>query len=241
MHTNLTALFEMIAVPFFLILALKRVSHGCKQLIANRYGIRGQLFFGWLGIVIHEFSHLVIAVLFGHHITGFKLLHVPRGGDDNQLGYVNHTFNQKNGYQRTGNLFIGIAPVLGCAISLILFTKLLAPELITSLSRLPDWHFPTAILALASIWKFILLILIASSISIGGFDLSHADLSNIKFGLLVVAILVVVSASFATVLGVAVNYLNWVHSICIIVNGVLTLSLVVTVLSNGVIRLITDH
>ncbi|MBW1604906.1 hypothetical protein [Lactobacillus sp. Sy-1] len=241
LHTNLTALIDLILFPFLLIFTLRRISHSCKQLIADRYGIHGQIIFGGIGIIIHEFSHLIIAIIFGHKITSFRLLHVPRGNDDNSLGYVNHTFNPQSSYQRMGNLFIGIAPIFGCAAALMFTTWLLEPQIITSFNTLPNLRFPVGIFTLESIWKLIGLIFIASSISIGGFDLSSADLSNIKFGLIVIVGITIFTSSFATVLGVAPAYLAWLHNVSTTFNGIMFFSLVVTLLSNGLIRIITNR
>ncbi|MHA8137989.1 hypothetical protein ACYATM_02765 [Lactobacillaceae bacterium Scapto_B20] len=240
-QNNFTALLEVIIIPTLFIIGLRRISHSCKQLIANRYQIHGQIFFGWLGIMIHEFSHLVVAIVFGHKITGFRLLHIPSGPTDNQLGYVNHTYNPKNSYQRMGNLFIGIAPIFGCAIALIVATKLLNPALLVQFQQLPELNFSWSMFNLSNIWQLLLLILIASNIAVGGFDLSDADLQHTKFGLLALVVLVIIATSFATLLGVDAQYLNWLHAVSTIVDGSFFFSLVIAMLSNGLIRLITSR
>ncbi|MHA8110544.1 hypothetical protein ACYATP_03415 [Lactobacillaceae bacterium Melli_B4] len=241
LHNNLTALVEIIIIPTIFIIGLRRISHSCKQLIANRYQLHGQLFFGWLGIIIHEFSHLVVALLFGHKITGFRLLHIPNGAGDERLGYVNHTYNARSAYQRMGNLFIGIAPIFGCAIALIVATQFLDPTLLVQFKRLPELTFSWQMLDLSNLWQLLLLILIASNIAIGGFDLSDTDLQHTKFGLLGLIGLVIVATSFATLLGVADQYLNWLHAFSTVIDGSFFFSLVIAVLSNGLIRLITNH
>ncbi|MEJ6400067.1 hypothetical protein [Nicoliella lavandulae] len=240
-QNNLTAIIEVIVFPILFIICLRRISHSCKQLIANRYGLRGQIFFGWFGVVIHEFSHLIVALLFGHKITGFRLLHVPNGDGDNKLGYVNHSYNAKSSYQRTGNLFIGIAPIFGCAIALIIATSLLTPSLLQQMHALPNFQMDWQIFKLDRIWKLPVLIIIAGNISIGGFDLSDADLTHIKFGLIIIIGLIIVATSFATLLGVGSIYINWLHLFSTTVNGILFFSLVVVLISNGVIRLITNY
>lgn len=66
--------------------------------------------FGWLGTMMHEFGHAIFCVLFGHRITDIKLFDPdPSSG---ALGYVSHSYNPNNLYQRIGNFFVGIGPIL---------------------------------------------------------------------------------------------------------------------------------
>lgn len=44
----------------------------------------------FFGVVIHELSHLIVAIIFRHHITGFRLWQIS---DDGVLGYVNREYN----------------------------------------------------------------------------------------------------------------------------------------------------
>lgn len=182
--TNIVWALGLIAgVPFFFIWLLSRLNRNTKQHIANRFGINSQLYFGFLGIMIHELSHLIVAMIFGHRITGFRLISLPTNSNPT-LGYVNHRWNQANFYQNIGNLFIGIAPIFGCCLATLALAKCLIPNSYTwlleftqlplsvDLQLSPDFH-----------WQGLLLfIILAANICIGGFDLSPADFQNARQG-----------------------------------------------------------
>jgi len=66
--------------------------------------------FGWLGTAVHELGHALFCVVFRHRIIKIELFKPdPETGT---LGYVNHAFNRASLYQKIGNFFIGIGPIL---------------------------------------------------------------------------------------------------------------------------------
>ena len=81
---------------------------------------------GLIGTPIHELSHALFCIIFRHKINEIKLFTI---GDDGTLGYVNHSYNPKNLYQRIGNFFIGVAPILGITAVILLIAKFLLPDL----------------------------------------------------------------------------------------------------------------
>ena len=81
---------------------------------------------GFIGVTIHELSHAVTALLFGHKITAIKLFQKP---DENGiLGYVNHSYNPRSLYQQVGNFFIGVAPIFGGTFVIITLMRLIMPK-----------------------------------------------------------------------------------------------------------------
>lgn len=87
---------------------------------------------GCIGTPIHELSHALFCLIFGHKIVEIKLFQI--GAEDGTLGYVNHTYNRKNLYQRMGNFFIGIAPIVVISAVLFLLAWLLMPSMITEMT-----------------------------------------------------------------------------------------------------------
>lgn len=75
---------------------------------------------GFIGVPIHELSHGIAALLFGHRITAIKLLQKPDA--NGVMGYVEHSYDQNSIYEQIGNFFIGIAPIFGgiaCMVALM--------------------------------------------------------------------------------------------------------------------------
>jgi len=79
--------------------------------------------FGWLGCSVHELSHAFFALIFGHKIKEMVLFEPNSKGES--LGHVSHTFNKKSIYQKIGNFFIGIGPLLAGGLVLLLINLIL--------------------------------------------------------------------------------------------------------------------
>ena len=114
--------FGPLAVAVALLHALERL---LAERLQSRFGWRGVLVTGWLGVPVHELSHAAACLLFGHRVEKLTLFAPdPRTG---RLGAVQHAWDRRSFYQQTGRFFIGIAPVLGGALLLLLLTRWLGP------------------------------------------------------------------------------------------------------------------
>ncbi|AWI06552.1 M50 family metallopeptidase [Clostridium drakei] len=94
------------------------------------FGSNAVMITGFIGVPIHELSHAIFAVLFGHKITKIKLLQKP--DENGVMGYVQHGYNQNSIYQQIGNFFIGIAPIFGGVFSIITLMKFMLPRVYNS-------------------------------------------------------------------------------------------------------------
>jgi len=102
---------------------------GLERLLAarlhSRFGWRGVLLTGWLGVPVHELSHAAACLLFGHRVEKLSLFAPdPRTG---RLGAVQHAWDRRSLYQQAGRFVIGIAPLFGGALLLVGLTALLGP------------------------------------------------------------------------------------------------------------------
>jgi len=161
--------------------------------------------FGWLGCSVHELSHAFFALIFGHKISEVALFEPNSNGES--LGHVSHSYNKNSIYQKTGNFFIGISPLLFGGIVLFLCVLLLyrfdvtalstfriSPHVLTDLSLLKQiglniWN---SLISFSSIvfvgsaavwWKSALLIYILYSVG-SSMTLSKSDVGSAISGFL---------------------------------------------------------
>lgn len=91
----------------------------------RRFGSKSLMITGFIGVPIHELSHGLIALIFGHKITEIKLFQKPDA--NGTMGYVKHSYRKNNLYHEIGNFFIGIAPMFGGTISIIALMRFTIP------------------------------------------------------------------------------------------------------------------
>lgn len=91
----------------------------------------------FIGVPIHEISHAIACLIFGHKINEIKLLQL---NGTSTLGYVNHSYSKGNVYHRIGNLFIGLAPICIGLIFCFLFTKYLFPVMDFTIFNRPIYN-----------------------------------------------------------------------------------------------------
>lgn len=113
---TLQLLFVALAPFVGFALIIHWIERVTQKRLAERFGWKSVLWTGWLGTPIHELSHAAMCWVFKHEIDDIALFEPDR--DSGRLGYVRHSFQTGNWFQELGNLFIGIAPLLGGSIAL---------------------------------------------------------------------------------------------------------------------------
>lgn len=115
--------FGIYALLAALLYLLERLT---LRMLVRSFGPRAAIYStGWIGVPVHELSHAVTALAFGHRITSIDLF--KPDGEDGTLGRVSHSYNAASKYQRLGNLFIGIAPLVLGAGALVALGYALVP------------------------------------------------------------------------------------------------------------------
>ena len=170
----------------------------CNAKFYSNFGSRGRAVCyvtGFIGTPVHECSHALMCLIFGHRIVEIKFFSFDDSGG--VLGYVRHTYNRKSLYQRTGNLFIGVAPIIVGALILAGLLYLLLPDLfygvweeLSAIDFLNDagasfghlWQAFAGMFTCIGTWQFWVFILIGSFIALH-MTLSRADISGALSGL----------------------------------------------------------
>ncbi|KNZ40409.1 hypothetical protein [Acetobacterium bakii] len=107
-------------------LLLGLLQNNATRNFQRSFGRNALMVTGFIGTPIHELSHAGIALLFGHKINDIKLFQRP--DENGVMGYVNHSYNKNSLYQQIGNFFIGVAPIFGGIVAMIILMRLVIPE-----------------------------------------------------------------------------------------------------------------
>jgi hypothetical protein len=92
--------------------------------IGPLYWVRAHTF-ERLGVMVHELSHAVFCLLFGHRLQKIKWF--DRSAKSGAKGSVTHTYHPLNPYHRIGHFFIGLGPTLLAPILVFLMMLALFP------------------------------------------------------------------------------------------------------------------
>ncbi|MBE6052917.1 MAG: hypothetical protein E7212_03230 [Clostridium sartagoforme] len=158
----------------------------------KKFGEKAIYITGIVGVPIHEFSHLIVALIFGHKIKEVKFFQV---NDENKaLGYVNHSYNPRNIYHQIGNFFIGIAPIICGSLLIILLLNIFVPASLETTTDLLSAHglfsFLSSIFSLNNFKRpeFYLFLYLVFSIC-SHISLSKSDIKGAFIGVIFIFIL----------------------------------------------------
>lgn len=126
--TSLENLFAVLGtfIVFGLIFNVIQVIN--ERLIVSTFGFKGLVVTGYIGTVVHELSHMIMAKIFNHKIVDFKLFRPNKALSDGVFGYVKHSYKSNSLYQRVGDFFIGIAPMIFGTALIWLIMMVLTPN-----------------------------------------------------------------------------------------------------------------
>lgn len=234
--TTASQLFILFAPALILAMVMQLVTNFVNQTGYRLFGVN--LFHGlfkFVGTGVHETSHAIFCLLFGHRITQFR----PWSPDPltGTLGSVEHTYNRQNIYQRIGSFFISIGPLIigplvlyGIALLLVgsevvqpLQALKIGSQQLFSLSgvqQLASSIYTSSVALLQALfspdnlqdWKFYVFLYLTFSIG-SSIRLSPADLKNALDGFgYMVGILFVVNLATLWVENFTGRYVIWLSN-----------------------------
>lgn len=105
------------------------IAWGCLHLyvrLLERGGYQLRMAASVIGTPVHELGHAMMCPLFGHKIV--RLVLWQHGTGDGYQGYVSHSHDHGNLYQRVGCLFISLGPVFSGMAVLSLLLMIFFPN-----------------------------------------------------------------------------------------------------------------
>ncbi|MBE7127036.1 hypothetical protein [Bacillus mycoides] len=123
--TSVIQLFSLIGVIIVIGFILGYLESLTRTYWSRAFGRKGFLLTAWIGVPVHELGHAIMCLVFRHKIVATQFF--PTDTSQGALGYVQHQYNQKSIYQRIGNFFIGIGPIISGITALILLMRYFVP------------------------------------------------------------------------------------------------------------------
>ncbi|MGD9899501.1 MAG: M50 family metallopeptidase [Calditrichaceae bacterium] len=120
---TLSQIFILLGPVLILSLIMYYISDVLEKKSLSVFGYNFLIYFTAIGVAVHELGHAVFALIFGHKLAEVKLFSPDK--ESGTLGYVHHTYNNRNWYHRIGNFFIGIGPILFGSIIIYFSAKFL--------------------------------------------------------------------------------------------------------------------
>ena len=100
-------------------------------------GLLGTRLFFIVGAFVHELGHLLFSIIFRHKIQALKLFPLTREDFfSGSLGYVLTTYNDKSLFQKSGVVFVGVAPMISGFVVVYASMYLLMPQLHSQIFQL---------------------------------------------------------------------------------------------------------
>lgn len=115
MQATLIQLFAIVGPLAAFGVIFRTLGYVVDHRLMSRFGWNSILVTAWLGTPVHELSHVLLCVVFGHKINEVAWFKPDRKAM--RLGYVKHSYNPRNPWQVVGQFFIGLAPLaIGSAV-----------------------------------------------------------------------------------------------------------------------------
>ena len=173
--------------------------HWSAQALARQssqlFGRRVQLWlFGLPGTVVHEGSHVLACLLFGHRVDRVRWFD-PQA-TNGSLGSVEHSYDPSSAYQRVGTIAIGLSPLLVGAGVILLAARWLLDVPNVGLAELERADLALADLQKVAPWRWALFAYVGLSVG-GSMHLSASDLRGTRHGVITLGIWLAIASLVA--------------------------------------------
>jgi hypothetical protein len=179
---------------------------------------------GFIGTPVHELSHALMCILFGHNITKMKVVNTDKRSKT--LGYVEHTYYKTNLYHQIGNYFIGISPIFAGGAAVLLFVWIFVPDMLTETTAVlgGKLDLDSAPRILSEMWRILFgaenfsdvrywIALVLSLTVVIHMEISRSDIRSGLRGLLVLAVMLLVADLVLGFMFPAA--LSWLTGVCV--------------------------
>ena len=136
LYATLLHLVILLGPGLLMALYMHYLSHQIARRLVQLIGYETYIvFFSYVGTFFHELGHAVFGLIFGYRIVAFKFYEPDVFSP--YRGYVAYYYNPNSVYQRVGQFFTGIGPILmGTAVISLASYILIGPVVIQPISQM---------------------------------------------------------------------------------------------------------
>ena len=166
--------------------------------------------------------------IFNHKINSFQFFNFKNYKSESTLGYVSHKYNEKSLYQKAGNFFIGIGPIISGTLFMILSFKFLLPNKF-SLLNMDNYLFYLSNINI----EIYLMICVSTHISLSKKDFENSSIGI--FSLFIIFFMITFICIMLNLNSILIIFINCLLYLSIF----LTIGLIFSIVSLGIVFLLS--
>lgn len=218
----------------FIIEELNKLS---RNAVYRAFGTPALYLTSFIGTPVHEFGHYIMCKIFLHKVVEVKWFIPSAVKNGGVLGYVKHG-RSNSIYQKVGDFFIGIGPLIVGSIIVILLSRYLIPNTFNTILTMEHLNIKEVVVSIFSTdnlknYKFWIFIILAVSIC-SHMSLSAPDVKNSYFGATALLVINMIFAYYivATKMDLTVikKFLYNYNLTCIILMSIAVLIILLTLI-----------
>lgn len=216
-----------------------------RRLVYRAFGTPGLYVTSFIGTPVHEFGHYIMCKIFRHRVLEVKWFIPSAVRQGSVLGYVRHGRSNRL-YQKIGDFFIGIGPLIVGSMVVVLLSRVLLPDTFHAILSMSNINFKDIMASIFSLnnlksFKFWIFIILVVSIC-SHMSLSREDINNSSFGVVTLFIINLVFSFIIVTMKIDTTmiskFLYNYNLICVILMSVAILIILFTMVISKLICLI---